>query len=323
MASKNKTVCLHLLDNCNLNCKHCYLGPPSRRNHTLSWQKVEKALAHFHKQGFEKISFCGGEAYFSPHLKKAVKLANEIGFKEISVGSNGCYPQLVDLFSPKEISYFKFSLDGARPESNDTIRGQGHFGKCLATIKKALAAGHEVRVSSCVTSQNVSEVKELAKLLDGLGVTRLKLIFTSFIGNAIHHPEIVLSPKQWLEAREEVKKIIGLKKLKISMPRMFASKDEYHKLAKSEEGCLLKEAKPSSANVFSSGLIFTCSLITEAEELASHILTNKGVIPQNDWKTLLMERYPSSTCPALDFLRDKYHAIKEEDNLIPVCPYLE
>ncbi len=321
MASETKTVYLHLQDNCNLNCKHCYLGPPSKRIHSLSWPEIKAALSYFKDKGFNRVVLCGGEAYLSPDLKKAVRLAQKLGYRSIGINTNGSYPQVVDLFTPKQVSFFRFGLDGATAKTNDNIRGQGHFEKCLSSIKKAIKKGFPVRVSFCVTKSNQDEISELAQLLDGLGISHLDFNFTSFIGNAIHNPEIVISPQEWLKAREKAEKISGLKSLTLHFPEMFASQERYQKLLKKGYHCPIRELEKSQANIFANGLIFSCSLITESEELATHLLTKKGVIPQIAWEKLLTDRYPKSSCPVQEFLRDKYGALPRRQDLIPICAY--
>ncbi len=321
MASEKKTVYIHLLDNCNLNCKHCYLGPPSKRNHSLSWPQIKTALSHYREKGFNSVIFLGGEASLSPFLKKAVKFARKIGFVSVGVNSNGSYPQIVKQFSPQEVSFFHFSLDGASAKTNDEIRAPGHFEKCLESIKKAKSAGFPVYVSACVTKNNLHELKDLVHLLDDLGVSRLSFNFTSFIGNVIHHPEIVITPKQWLSARETVKEIKGLKNLSLNFPEMFASQERYQELLKKGYCCPIEEMGESRPNVFANGLIFSCSLITESEELATHILTTKGITPQTIWKKLLTERYARSSCPVQEFLRDKYKVLGLDKDILPICPY--
>ncbi len=323
MASEKRVVYLHLLDDCNLNCKHCYLGPPSKRTHSLTLPQIKAALSYYHDQNFETVFFRGGEAYLSPHLKRAVTLAKKTGFRTVGIHTNGSYPKIIDMFTPKEVTYFHFGLDGANPKTNDSIRGQGHFEKCLASIRKAVEKGFIVRVSCCVTNNNKDEIKELAHLLDELGVSSLNLNFTSFIGNAIHHPEIIISPKEWMKVGEEAKKITGLKNLTIHFPEMFVGREKYRQLLKEGYHCLIRELEKRHANVFASGLVFSCSLITESEELATHLLTKKGITPQIAWEKLLTGRYPQASCPVQEFLRDKYSALPREEDIVPVCVYWE
>jgi MoaA/NifB/PqqE/SkfB family radical SAM enzyme len=317
----SKTLSIHLTDNCNLNCKHCYLGPPPKRNYSLSLEQIKQALTFYKNNGFDSVSFRGGESFLSPNLRKAVNLAKEIGYQSIKINTNGSYPQIIDLFTPQEIDYFSIGLDGASPETHDYLRAPGHFDQVITTIQKAHSKGFKVSVSFCITRQSLNELKDIIYLLDDMGVNRLSFVWTSFIGNAIHHPEIIITPKEWIEARKEIKKIKDLKNLKINYPDFFVNKEEYKILLKEGYHCLLTDPELQHANLMANGLVFSCSLITEAEEFATHIVTEKGVIPQDSWKTLLLERYPCSSCPVQEFLRDKYQTLVLDEDTIPVCPY--
>jgi MoaA/NifB/PqqE/SkfB family radical SAM enzyme len=317
----SKSLAIHLTDNCNLNCKHCYLGPPSKRNNSLSLEQIKQALIFYKEKGFNAVSFHGGESFLYPHLRQAVDLAKEMGYNTIKISTNGSYPQIIDLFNPQEIDYFSIGLDGATPETHDYHRAPGHFEQALFTIQKAITKGFKISVGFCITRQTLDELKDIIYLLDGLGVSRLNFIWTSFIGNAIHYPEIVISPKEWIKARKEIKKIKDLKNLKINYPDFFVNKEEYKILLKEGYHCLLTDPELQHANLMANGLVFSCSLITEAEEFATHIVTEKGVIPQDSWKTLLLERYPCSSCPVQEFLRDKYQTLVLDEDTIPVCPY--
>ena len=248
-------------------------------------------------------------------------MARQTGFSSISIYTNGSYPQIIDLFSPYQIDHFSFSLDGATPEVHDYLRAPGHFQKVTTTIQKAIAKGFKVWVRSSVTRQNLNEINILAYFLDSLGVNRLSFVFTSFIGNAVHYPEIIITAREWIEAKEKIKNINGLKNLVISFPDYFVSKKEYRQLLKKGYGCLLTKSNLQHANIMANGLVFSCSLITESEEFATHIVTEKGVIPQESWKTLLLERYPDSSCPVQEFLRDKYGKLILGEDTIAVCPF--
>ena len=61
------------------------------------------------------------------------------------------------------------SIDGARPETNDPIRGEGTFVKALDGAKLLADLGFEVSLTTVTTKENLGELALIPALVKGVG----------------------------------------------------------------------------------------------------------------------------------------------------------
>lgn len=306
-----------LTDQCNLSCKHCFLGDQREKGRRLSWGQIKTALGYFRQDNFGSVEFTGGEPSLSPFLKKAVKYAREIGYSQIGIDTNGARSEVVDWFSPEEVSKFTFSLDGASPETHDFLRGEGHFQQVLGTIKKAVFRGFQVYVVFCVNKRNVAEVRKVIPFLDELGVSRLSFNFISFMGSARNYPQILISPEEWIDLRRSLKKIKGLKNLTLRFPTRFANRREYDRALQEGYQCLLKN--PQQAHVMPNGYVFYCWLLDESPELASGFVDLKEVVFRKNGERKVLKDNPRSPCPAQELLIRRDGIPHLASGIVPLC----
>lgn len=79
---------------------------------------------------------------------------------------------------------FQVSVDGARPESNDPIRGAGTFVKALDGAKLLADLGFDVSLTTVVTRQNLSELPELTRHAADAGAKSQHLMWSHKRGRA-------------------------------------------------------------------------------------------------------------------------------------------
>src|SRR3989339_849082 len=133
----------HILTKCNLSCSHCYINKDQHGADTLDIATIEAWLDLFAtKASSTNLIFLGGEPTLHPDLALAVKTAKRLGFKSITIDTNGyLFHDILDKISSDDIDFLSFSLDGATPGTNDTVRGQGSYKKVLEGIEKAVGKG--------------------------------------------------------------------------------------------------------------------------------------------------------------------------------------
>ena len=124
-----KNVFFHILTQCNLSCRHCYINPKQHGNQTLDIETIYSWLDVFSNKGSEaNVIFLGGEPTMHPGLNKAIHHARGTGYKSITVDTNGyCFHHILDNVDPGDVDVFSFSLDGPSPEVNDPIREKAHL----------------------------------------------------------------------------------------------------------------------------------------------------------------------------------------------------
>jgi Fe-coproporphyrin III synthase len=172
-------VFFHILTRCNLKCRHCYINAKQHGKSDLDIETIICWLKLFHdtiKEDPAKKSnlvLLGGEPTLHPALSEAVKAARAIGYESITIDTNGyLFHNILDKVTPSEVDFFSFSLDGARPETNDRIRGAGSYARCVDGIRRAAGKGFAVSVIYTVSSENAEELPMMVPLLKELGVSR-------------------------------------------------------------------------------------------------------------------------------------------------------
>jgi len=87
------------------------------------------------------------------------------------------------------------SLDGARPDTHDAIRGvPGHFARTVEALRLLASEGFAVQVNTTVMRRNVGELADVAALLRDTGVHIWEVFFLIAVGRGIDCDE--LSPQQ-------------------------------------------------------------------------------------------------------------------------------
>ena len=78
---------------------------------------------------------------------------------------------------PSERLRLQISLDGASPEVNDPIRGDGTFERIVGGIRTAVGAGLRTTITMVLLRHNLSDAPALVELAADLGVTNVHLLW--------------------------------------------------------------------------------------------------------------------------------------------------
>ncbi len=172
-----KNLFFHVLTQCNLRCLHCYIDPDQHGRSVLGLGVMEEWLRlfanRFRDPAEANVVFLGGEPTLNPDLPEAIREARRIGYRSITVDTNGfLFHDFLDRVSPEDLDFLSFSLDGSCPEVNDRIRGEGVFGTCVQGIERAVARGFPVSVIFTASRLNLGDLSNMPALLTELGVTR-------------------------------------------------------------------------------------------------------------------------------------------------------
>ena len=228
-------IFFHILTQCNLKCKHCYINREQHGEQKLSIETIEAWLEVFAgKNKTANVIFLGGEPTMHPDLPAAVKSAKKIGYSSITVDTNGyLFNDILSKVAPHEIDYFSFSLDGATRKTNDMIRGHESYDKCIAGIRKAIQAGFSTSLIYTVSTLNIHELDKMPLLLKDLGANRFFIQVIGLRGESVKtgQEKLQVSRSQWLKIIPDVaQKIAGLG-ITVSYPKVFLSSDEIFECA--------------------------------------------------------------------------------------------
>jgi len=234
--SKNSTnIFFHILTNCNLTCRHCYINKEQHGKNTLSLKTINSWLGAFAgKKDSANVVFLGGEPTLHPDLFLAVKHARKKGFKSITIDTNGyLFNAILSKIGPEEVDYVSFSLDGATITTNDMIRGRGSYNKCISGIREAVSKGFNTSLIYTVSSANIDELAMMAPLLGKLGINRFFIQVIGIRGKTaksrpfkqeIENPQV--SRKKWLDTIPEIAEKIAELGITVTYPKVYLDTDE-------------------------------------------------------------------------------------------------
>ena len=199
-------VFFHILTACNLRCRHCYINPSQHGVASLNIDTITAWLSAFAgKENPPNVIFLGGEPTLHPDLPLAVKQARQLGYQSITIDTNGyLFHDILNRLQPDEVDFFSFSLDGATPAVNDSLRGDGSFQACLKGIRQAIAGGFHTSLIYTVSSANLQELEKMPELLRDIGICRFFIQVVGIRGKpaqaAASEPDRInqVSPEEWL-----------------------------------------------------------------------------------------------------------------------------
>jgi radical SAM protein with 4Fe4S-binding SPASM domain len=194
----------HITDRCNLRCTHCYqedysgakeLGLDSLKRIA---DKIITTLSKWNKRG--DIAITGGE----PLLKKEMfplihylESADEIS--SVDILSNGTLINakiLAQIQHLTKLRCVQVSLEGASPESNDAIRGEGTFQKVMRAIRLLRSGGVSVNIMFTLQRRNVEDVPSLIDLAIAEGISSLTIERFVPTGSGAKIREELLPPEE-------------------------------------------------------------------------------------------------------------------------------
>jgi MoaA/NifB/PqqE/SkfB family radical SAM enzyme len=234
--SKNSTnIFFHILTNCNLSCRHCYINKEQHGKNSLPLKTIKSWLGAFAgKKDSANVVFLGGEPTLHPDLFLAVKHARKNGYKSITIDTNGyLFNNILSKIEPEEVDYISFSLDGATITTNDMIRGKGSYNKCLSGIREAVSKGFDTSLIYTVSSANIHELGMMPPLLGKLGINRFFIQVIGIRGKTAksrplkqEHKNPQVSRIKWLDTIPKIaEKVAGLG-ITVTYPKVYLDIDE-------------------------------------------------------------------------------------------------
>ncbi len=223
----------HILTKCNLSCTHCYINKEQHGENTLDIDTIKNWLHLFSKKsnvasGRTNVIFLGGEPTLHPDLHLAVKEAKQLGFKSITVDTNGyLFHNILDKIAFDDLDFLSFSLDGATRKTNDAIRGRGSYDKVLEGIKEAVAKNFSCSMIYTVSDKNIHELELMPDLIKNLGIKRFFIQVIGMRGKSSNAAQkLQVSKKAWLGIIPDIAEKIADYGIIVTYPKVFLSMDE-------------------------------------------------------------------------------------------------
>ncbi|MDG6920081.1 MAG: TIGR04053 family radical SAM/SPASM domain-containing protein [Nitrososphaerota archaeon] len=189
---------------CPLSCVHCrasaILGPVPGE---LTTEEGLRVIDQVRSMGNPPpvLVFTGGDPLMRADLPELVAHAKGVGvpFAVSPAVSGNLTDGYLARLRDAGVSSISISLDGARPETHDSIRRvAGTFDRTIERIRTAMDIGVSVQVNTAIMKANLNELPEMLALIKGLGVKIWELFFLIQVGRG---SEVVdLTPAEYESA---------------------------------------------------------------------------------------------------------------------------
>lgn len=186
--SAPSTVTIYITDYCPKCCRHCATNAHMRINQDqeLKLDDWVEVLIKLREAGVLVLVFSGGEPLAVPGIENILKLADDMqfGLSLLTDYDDVSNHQITSLSSLRHPLNIQTSLDGAKADTHDFIRGKGSFVKTLRRLKLFQSAGIIFSVSVSVHKKNISELNEIADLAYTHGASYIYLNAVAPYGRA-------------------------------------------------------------------------------------------------------------------------------------------
>ena len=181
---------LNLTKNCNLKCRHCYVGGKSFEKmpemDASEVRNVIEALSKLIVNQPRLFIISGGEPTLEKSkLRQAVQVAkaNDLNVR-LNTNGYGVDDDLAVFLANHQV-LTQVSLDGVDPKTNSLLRGsEKAFYDAIDAIKKLVEAGVRTRISFTIHSENIHQLADMINFSQDLGVEQLTTSSLVGIGNA-------------------------------------------------------------------------------------------------------------------------------------------
>lgn len=179
---------LQLNNNCNLSCGHCLVGSGPGGDKGLPLERWIALIDRATELGLERLYLTGGEPFLRRDIFALLKHATEEKGLETIVLTNGtafgAYVRKGIVGLDQSRIRFQVSLDGARPATNDPVRGSGTFDRALDGARFLADSGFEVSLTTVTTKANLAELPDIAALVQSVGAKSQHLMWSHKRGRA-------------------------------------------------------------------------------------------------------------------------------------------
>jgi mycofactocin radical SAM maturase len=154
---------------CNLSCVHCLSDSGARRPGELTTEQCKRVIDAMSDNKVFQFSIGGGEPFVREDFMDLLDYAHDKGIVTC-VSTNGT--MINDEIARRldhKLVYIQVSLDGASPQSNDAIRGEGSFRRALRGLEFLKKHNIEVSINTVLTRLSFPELDDLAALAVSMG----------------------------------------------------------------------------------------------------------------------------------------------------------
>ncbi len=209
---------------CNRRCAHCYVGNEwLDTGISFTYEDAVQILDWSGSAGLSRLSILGGEPVLHEKISELILKAQKYEIEEKRLVTNGVTLGFFDItkIRPHHLNHIAMSFEGYTADIHNTIRGAGTFNAAMKTLVTLLQDGFDIKITYTVTGFNLSTVRQALKLFHDLGIREVNISSVGMIGNATRHPELAVSPRDWVEFYKDMHNLSGLAGMKLRIPPRF------------------------------------------------------------------------------------------------------
>lgn len=157
---------------CNLRCSHCLSSSGVPAEGELSTAEALDLVEQLHEAGVFQVNFGGGEPFLRPDFEEILAACHKKGIMTC-ISTNGTLLDAarVARLGVNKLVAIQVSLDGAKRETCDAVRGAGVFDTAIKAIKLLAASSIPTSINTVLTTHNASEIPAMHELAHSLGVS--------------------------------------------------------------------------------------------------------------------------------------------------------
>jgi MoaA/NifB/PqqE/SkfB family radical SAM enzyme len=160
---------------CNFNCRHCYSRADAYPEE-LGAQEYLAIAGKLVDAGVMRVGLGGGEPLMRADCARVLSVLGGASV-HTNITTNGWFltDEVVGDLVEARLSTLYVSLDSATSDVHDEIRRKAHgHERAVAGIRRAVAAGVEVKLSTVITRLNYGELDDVVRLAEDLGVAGIE-----------------------------------------------------------------------------------------------------------------------------------------------------
>ncbi len=179
---------LQINNACNLSCTHCLVASGPNGIAGMPAENMIATIDAAAALGIERVYITGGEPFLRRDIFDLAKHITETHGCELIVLTNatlfaGRVRELLQTLDRQNVK-FQVSIDGARPETNDPIRGAGTFHKALDGARILSDLDFDVSLTTVTTEENLDDLPELTAIAKRVGARSQHLMWSHKRGRA-------------------------------------------------------------------------------------------------------------------------------------------
>ena len=204
---------------CNNNCIMCSTKPKAKMNSDRPTEEIVKDLRKGRKQNYSRVEFTGGEPTIRPDISDLLKVAKELGYKEIALSTNArmlSYNNFCQKAVKNGLNRITFTLNAPNSQLGNAIyRTPNAFEQVIQGIKNILEYPKVTLSANTVLFQlNYQQLTQIGEFINNLGINTWNILDLIPDGNAKEfYPKLVVRMVDLSSKLDELKNTV--KKFKL------------------------------------------------------------------------------------------------------------